>query len=141
MNLSKSVKITKVVDATIAGTSAVNGSEVDMSGFEGVIFIAKIGTAAADNGIKVQQDTATGMSGAADLEGTSNLSDGTEETLITDIYRPREQFVRPVVVRGTSTTVESVYAIQYGAATCPVDNDASTDNSYELHVSPAEGTA
>ena len=40
---------------TGAGTSAVNGSTVDMNGYEGVLFIAKFGTAAADNTIKAQQ--------------------------------------------------------------------------------------
>ena len=112
-----------------------------MEGYEGVVFVAHLGTSNAANGVKAQQDTASGMGSAADLEGTQVLLDGTEETAALEIIKPRERYVRAVVVRGVSTTVGAVYAIQYGATTLPVDNDSSTDNSAESHVSPAEGTA
>ena len=134
-------KITKVSGAVAAGTSSVNSSEIDMTGFEGVVFIGQYGTSAADNGLKAQQDTATGMASAADLEGTSVLLDGTETLSIVQVHKPREQFVRAVAVRGTSSTLDSIIAIQYGPRTAAVDNNASTDNAAESHVSPAEGTA
>ena len=71
IGLLQGVKIEKTHDEVVAGTSASNGTEVDMQGFEGVIFVMVFGTSATDNGIKAQQDTATGMAGARHrVEGT-----------------------------------------------------------------------
>jgi hypothetical protein len=140
MNLSKSVKVTKVLDYASAGTGTSNGTELDMQGFEGVMFVGgAIGTANAGNYYKLQQDTATGMGSAADLEGTKVTPGDNGDGINIDLYRPQERFVRIVRVRGASSTAESVIAIQYGARKPPVD-DASTIDG-ELHVSPDEGTA
>jgi len=138
--LSENVKITKIKAYQAANTTTITSDEVDMEGFEGVIFIADGGTAAANTGIKGRQDTATGMGTADDLEGTSNLSDATQTDMVLDIFRPQERFLDCQVLRGTSTTIEAVWAIQYGAKKAPVDNE-TTAQAYELHVSPDEGTA
>lgn len=135
------IKITKTHDEVTAGTSDSNGATIDMQGYEGVIFLAVLGTPADDNGIKAQQDSASGMGTAADLLGSQVLSDATETVVAVQIHKPRERYVRSVVVRGTSTTVPAGFAIQYGPRTLPVDNDALTDVAAESHVSPAEGTA
>jgi len=139
-NLSKAVKITKVADYAAANTTDVNATRVDMAGYESVVFLASIGTAAANNGVKVQQDTATGMGSAADLEDSQLLSDGTQTEFVVEVYRPRERYVRLVVERGTSTTVEAVWAIQYGTRVLPIDNETAAQ-AYELNIEPDEGTA
>jgi len=140
MNLLKNSKITKVKAYQAGATSAVDSDEVDMSGWDGVLFLASIGTPATNNSMKAQQDTATGMSTAADLEGTSVASTSAKTDLALDIYRPRERFVRVEITRTTSTTVEAIWAIQYrgrkGAQT-----NITTLQAAESHVSPAEGTA
>lgn len=138
--LSENIKITKIKAYQAANTTTITSDEVDMEGFEGVIFVASVGTAAANNGIKARQDTATGMGSAADLENTSNLSDATQTDLVLDIFRPQERFLDCQVLRGTSTTIEAVWAIQYGAKKGPIDNETDAQ-AYELHVSPDEGTA
>lgn len=139
--LLHSVRIEKTFDEVTAATSASSGSTIDMSGAEGVIFITLFGTSAADNGVKVQQDSASGMGSAADLEDSQKLLDGTETVVINQVHKPRERYVRPVAVRGTSTTVPGGFAIVYGLRSEPYDNDSDTDNSAESLVSPAEGTA
>lgn len=139
--LGQSLKPTMVVSYTAAAASDVNGTRVDMQNYEGVIFIVGFGTSAIDNGIKAQQDTATGMGDAADLLGTSLLLDATETVAMLEIYRPRERYVRPVIIRGTSSTIEFCVAIQYKGRKLPVDIDAITDVAFETHTSPAEGTA
>jgi hypothetical protein len=48
MNLSKTAKVVRVLDSVAAGTTAQNGSVVDMSGFEGVQFVALFGALTAD---------------------------------------------------------------------------------------------
>lgn len=140
IGLLECVKVEKIFDEVGAGTSSSNGTEVDMQGYEGVIFVVVYGTSAADNGIHVEQDTATGMASAADLENTQVFLDGTETVSICQVHKPRERFLRAVADRGTSSTIPAGIAIKYGARSMAVDNDADTDNSAESHVSPAEGT-
>lgn len=137
------IKLTKVKDHTAAGTTDVDSDILDMSGYEGVMFFTSLGTAAADNSIKIQQNTANSASGMADLEGTSIVSGASpsNEDLASDIYRPRERYVRAKVIRTTSSTCESIWAIQYGPRTQPVTNSVSGTIETETHQSPAEGTA
>ncbi len=146
-NLSKDVKITRVLNAVAAGTSNQNGSAVDMSGFDGVMFIASFGTLTATQvtSLKAQQGNLSNMSDAADLAGTNvgPLADGdSNKALVLDVYRPTDRYVRPVVVRGTANAViDSVIAIQYRGRKMPVVQDTTTIAANEQHVSPAEGTA
>ena len=95
-NLSNMAKFLEGIATTIAGTSTINGAEMDMQNFEGVLFIIKFGTAAADNQIKAQQDVVTGMAGASDLLGTLVAVGASDEILWLDIYRPLKRFVRMV---------------------------------------------
>lgn len=141
IGLLENVKVIKTFDEVTAATSAANGVAIDTAGAEGVIFVTVFGTSAADNGVKVQQDSASGMGTAADLLGSQVLLDGTETTAVVQVHKPRERYVRAVAVRGTSTTVPAGIAIVYGLRTCPYDNDSQTDVAAESHVSPAEGTA
>jgi hypothetical protein len=136
--LSNHIKLTKVADHTAAGTSTVNATGVDMAGYEGVIFITSFGTAAADNSINAQQSTDN--SSFADLAGTSVVSGTSDEDVWVDIYRPLERYVRIEAIRTTSSTLESIWAIQYGARKQPVDNTTSGTIIGEAHVSPAEGS-
>ena len=140
MNLSNAVKVTKVIAAATAATGTSNGTILDMSGFEGVMFVGgAMGTANSGNYIKAQQDTASGGGTMADLEGTKITPGDDDDSICLDLYRPLERYVRVVVVRGASSTLGDVYAIQYGGRKPPVDNADEVDT--ELHVSPAEGTA
>jgi hypothetical protein len=140
MNLSSQVKVTKV-HATEGAAAATHYSDiVDMANWDGVVFLASIGTAAADNGVNAQQDTDAAGGTMADLEGTKILSDATQTDFVLDLYRPKERYVRLAVLRCTSTTIEAVWAIQYRGRSMPVDND-TTAQAAEVHASPAEGTA
>ena len=138
--LSNGVKITKVKDHSTAATSAVESDPVDMAGFEGVLFITSFGTAASGNTLLASQDTASGGS-YTDLLGTSVTSGTSDEDVWLDVYRPTKRYVRVEAARGTSSTLESIWAIQYGARVQPVDNTTSGTIVGEAHVSPAEGTA
>ncbi len=141
VNLSNAVRTREGIATTAAGTTTINGAEVDMQNYEGVMFILKFGTPATDNQIKAQQDVVTGMGGAADLLGTLVAVGASDEILWLDIYRPRERFVRMVALRGTSTTIDWGVAIQYGHRKGPVSNALAGTIAGELHVSPIEGTA
>lgn len=146
-NLLKDIKITRVMNAVAAGTSNQNGSTLDMSGWDGVQFIAAFGTLTATQvtGLKAQQGAASGMGDAADLAGSAvgPMADGDgNKCLVLDIYRPQERYVRCVVTRGTANAViDGVIAIQYRGRKAPVTQDTTTIAANESHVSPAEGTA
>lgn len=140
-NLSNMAKFLQGIATTAAGTSTINGDEVEMANYEGVLFIVKIGTPAADNNLKAQQDSVTGMAGAADLEGTLLQNGAADGILWLDIYRPLKPFVRCVMLRGTSTTIDWGVAIRYGGKKGPQDNNIAATIFGELHASPAEGTA
>ena len=137
--LSDFIKLTKVKDHSTAATSAVNSDGVDMTGYAGVVFLTSFGTAATDNTVEVAQSTDN--SSFADLLGTSVASGASDEDVWVDVYEPQERYVRLEVARGTSSTLESIWALQYGARSIPVDNTTTGTIVGESHVSPAEGTA
>jgi hypothetical protein len=139
MNLSKNVKVVLAKAGQSAGTSAVTTDVIDTQGYEGVIFLGSIGTANANNYVKIQQGTASNMSDAADLEGSKVTPANNGDSFLVDIYKPRERYLWAVINRGASTTTGDVYAILYGARKEPVSHGATINA--ELHVSPAEGTA
>lgn len=150
-NLTKAVKTLRLKPdgtnwALAAGTTDVESEVVDSAGFEGVRFIAGFGaiTAGAVTSIKVQQGTATNLSDAADLEGSkiTIADDDDNQIAISDIFRPRERYVRVAFDRGTqNAVVDFLLAELYGAAKQPVTEDSAIVVSAEQHVSPAEGTA
>lgn len=140
------VKQTSVVAATAAGTSAVNGSVLDMLGFEGVAFTAMFGTltSGAVTGIKVQHGDLANGSDMADLAGTAlAIADtGSGKCLTSEVIKPRKRYVRVVVTRGTANAViDRVLAFQFTADKMPVTQDATTIVGTEQTIQPAAGTA
>lgn len=135
--LSDQVAI-EVVAPAIAATSAVNGTTLDMAGYEGVLWIARIGTAAANNTIKAQQGAASNLSDAADLAGTA-VASGSNNVLVLDLTRPAKRYVRAVITRGTSTTLDTLISIRYKSRTAALA--AAAGISQEQWNAPAEGTA
>jgi hypothetical protein len=111
-----------------------------MAGYEGVLFLTSFGTAAANNTLLASQDVASGGS-FTDLAGTSVASGTSDEDVWIDVFRPSKRYVRVEAARGTSSTLESIWAIQYGARKLPVDNTTTGTIAGEAHVSPAEGSA
>ena len=139
-NLLNGIKVIDLHVAAVAAASSItDATVVDTQGYEGCVFMAKFGTSAVDNGLKVQQDTVVGFGGGADLEASKILLDGTSKVAIADVYRPKERFLKPIVLRGTSSTLDSLVAILYGPRKQPVTQGTTTTG--ELNVSPAEGTA
>lgn len=137
--LSAECKFTKVKDHSAAGTDAVNSDSVDMAGWNGVVFLTSFGTANANNTANGAQSSDN--SSFDDLAGTSVSSGASDEDVWLDIYRPSDRYVRLEVARGTSSTLESIWAIQYRGSKMPVSNVVSGTIIGERHVSPAEGTA
>jgi len=137
IHLSENVKITTVA-AVATGTSTITGSALDMTGYGGAIFVVRLGAPATNNSVKIQQcDTSGGT--YADLTGTSVGSHATDNPLIIDIKNTDEKFLKYVVTRGTTSTIDIVTIIQYGPQTRPVTQPSGTQ--IERWNAPAEGTA
>ena len=144
--LSEQVKISSAVTPTAgaAGTTDIEGTTLDMSGFEGVLMIVRMGaiTGSAVTSIKAQQDSASTMATAADIAGTSQAiaDDDDDQTFYIDLYRPLERYVRLYVDRGTqNAVVSSATYIQYGARKAVTTHGSNV--SGEAFAGPAEGTA
>lgn len=129
-----------VDNATAAGTSEVDSTGVDMTGYDSVAFIVVIGTPATNNYAKGQEDSAVGFGTVQDLAGskTASLASGTKGLLL-DIQHPVKQFVRTAVIRGTSTTVDAIITIRYKARLLPVVQAIASIVQVQLN-GPAEGT-
>ena len=137
IHLSENVKITTVA-AVATGTSTITGSALDMTGYEGAIFVVRLGSPATNNSVKIQQcDTSGGT--YADLTGTSVGSHATDNPLVIDVRNPQEQYLKYVVTRGTTSTIDIVTIIQYGPQRLPVTQPSGTQ--IERWNAPAEGTA
>lgn len=142
MNLLSRTKVIESSPYTTAGTSDVTGVAIDMAGYEGVMFIANFGTAAADNTILLHQSSDDASADAyTEVLGTQVGVGASDEIVVLDVYRPRERYVKCIAERGTSSTLEGVIAIQYGPRSLPVDNTVAGTIHAEQHASPAEGTA
>jgi hypothetical protein len=134
--LSEIIKITAGAP-TATGTSAVTGAIIDMAGWEGVLWLARLGSPAANNNIRAQQDTDPAGATMADLQGTL-VTHATNNMLMLDLQRPQERYVRCVVTRGTTTTIDTMVVIQYRSRNRPAVQPIST---LEQFLSPPEGTA
>ncbi len=145
--LNDEIKITRVLNAVAAGTSVQAGTGVDMSGFDGVLFIALVGTLTATQvtSLKAQQsEDNAAADDYTDIAGTlvGPFADGdSNKMLVLDVFRPGKRYVKPVVSRATANAViDGVIAIQYTARTLPTAHAASVAFA-EKWATPAEGTA
>ena len=142
--LGKNTKIT-VATPYASGTSAVEGTILDMSGWDGVVCVYTMAaiTGGAATSVKWQQGTDGTVSDAADLLGTSiTIADSDDDELfIMDLYKPLERYVRVYVSKATQAAGASAMYIQYRGSKAPIDNSVTGESTYELHISPAEGTA
>lgn len=140
MNLSKNVKITKLIATTTAGTTTLTGT-VDMSGYDGVLFVGSMGTADVTNGAKAGGGAASNGSDAQDYAGSKILSDGTGKSFALDVYRPTDRYVTVSQIRAVSTTSDGVWAIQYQSNSGPISNTVASAQVAGLVADPVYGTA
>ncbi len=132
------IKITTAAP-TATGTTTITSSAIDMAGFLGAILIVRLGSPATNNNIRWSQCDTTGGT-YADLTGTLVGNHATDNPLVVDVFKPQEQFLKYVVTRGTTTTIDAVTVIQYGArGVRPVTQPSGTQK--ESYFSPVEGTA
>ncbi len=130
--LTSDCKLTKIKDYSGAGTSTITSDEVDMLGFEGVVFFTSYGTAAANNTATVTASDTSAGEAATTTTCTSGTSD---EDIIVDVFQPGYRYLKLACACGTSSTVESIWALQYGARS----KDQTSDVSGTSNVAQATG--
>lgn len=153
MNLLAQAKIRMALVSSASATGTNATSELDMAGFEGVVFVGGFETIAAGGsvGFKAQQSQTSG-SDFDDLEGTNVAVTVAQDdyTFLLDVYKPESRYVRGMVVgQSTATPYTEVFAIQYGARKMGVLNTTSGSTEAlaasgvvsEIHITPGEGTA
>lgn len=120
-DLSGDLKIRRVAVAVIAGTSTQTSSAVDTTGFESTIFLASVGTAAVNNILSVEA-SADGSTGWAAVTGAAVVPGASDAVQWVEVVRSSVRYLRASVARGTSTTLESIWAIQGNPSVAPVGN-------------------
>lgn len=134
MNLSKSIKITVVEATAAAGTSELVSDVLDMSGYEGVMFIALTGdvTTACDLTLTAKGNTANSVSSPTPVTQKATTlfaADGTSadsKVLVVDVYKPVMRYMFASLLRATANAVVGgIIAIQYGANNKPTTQDAT----------------
>lgn len=139
--LLNKIAIKKAVSYTSAAASNVNGDVIDTANAESALFVVRFGTAAANNTVKVQQGALADGSDMADLEGSQVSVGASDEIVAVEIVKPRERYLRVVVLRGTSSTIEAGFALVGGLRLMPADNAEAGTIASEKLISPPEGTA
>lgn len=140
--LADKVVFTKIKDHSTANTGDVTSDSVDMQGYDGVVFCTSYGTAAADNLFHAEQSSDDGaVDTFTDITGSElDLAGASDEDQVLDIFRPEERYVRVVAQRGTSSTLESIWAIRYCLRDVPADNDTSGTIASKILIEPVAGT-
>lgn len=148
MNLIKNLLISEVGPLVDAATGINNNSDrLDMTGYDGVLFIAGIAISAnnGDATITVEQsdddsDTdmiaLTGATATGEDSGSGGSLDG--QILLVEVYRPIKQWVQ--CVRSSANgdiTFNNIIAIRYKGRKSPVVLDTSVAAS-ALVASPSE---
>lgn len=133
-NLSKDIKVTVVEAAAAAGQTALTSDVLDMSGFDGVIFIALTGdvTSGSVLSLVAKGNTANSVSSPTPITQATatytaaSASDSDSKVLMVDVYRPPLRYIFASLTRTTQDAViGGIIAIQYTAAKKPTSQDAS----------------
>ncbi|HLO41018.1 MAG TPA: hypothetical protein VK176_08345 [Phycisphaerales bacterium] len=139
--LLNKIKIDVVIAPQTSGGTEVEGTILDMQGYEGVIFVNYLGTPNAGNYLQAKQGNQSNMGDAQTLAGSKVTSGASDEAQVLEIFQPSDRYVRPSVIRaGTNTTVGLCIAIRYGAMVEPRSSIVAGAMQVVQLVVPAEGT-
>lgn len=143
--MGRDIKISTAVTpaAGVAGQTTIYGSTLDMSGFDAMICIVRMGviTNGAATSIKLQHadssDFADGMYVAGSVQAIADTADN--NMFVIGINKPIKRYIRLCVTRATqNSAVASAEYFQYFAKNEPITQ--GTGVTVINLVSPANGT-
>lgn len=145
MNLLKNVAIDQVLGYFAAGTTKRTSDIIDMAGWDGVCFVAGLGTLieAGTLDVFVEQNTANSTSGMARLAGqaahtvTAANALLAKSAIVVDVYRPVERYLQcNITPAAQNAVILGIVAIRYSGRVSPPAN-AGLLKSTQL-LEPAE---
>ena len=131
MNLSKNVKIDQILGYFAAGTTKKTSAILDMSGYEGVIFVAGLGKLIEAGTVDVfaDGDDENSTAAMAELAGTAayTVTEAaaalTYSCIILDVYKPLERYIQCNITPAVSNAVIlGITAIRYKGKMAPEAN-------------------
>lgn len=134
MNLSKDIKITVVEAAAGAAQTELVTDVLDMSGYEGVMFVALTGdvTSGSVLTLTAKSNSANSVSSPTPVTQkatdafTAGAADADSKVLMVDVYKPALRYVFGSLTRTSQDAiVGGIIAIQYGAKSKPTTQDAT----------------
>lgn len=144
--LLQNVKIDQALGYYAAGQSKRTSDILDMSGYDGVVFVAGLGTIieAGTVDVFVEQNTANSTSGMARLATTTAHTVTAANALlaksciVVDVYRPQERYVQCNITPATQNAVIlGIVAIRYKGSVAPITQPSNVLKSTQL-AGPAE---
>jgi hypothetical protein len=132
-NLSKNVKVIQVLGYFAAGQTTRDSDIVDMAGYDGVMFVLGIGASSVATGVATltaQSNSLNQTTGMAAISGSAAAgtipATPAKATIIVDVYRPQQEFVRGEVTIATANVeLLGMVAILYNSDKKPCPLDAS----------------
>ena len=140
--LAHDILVTIDNGSTASSTGATSGATLDMTGYEGVVFIGWCDTSGASSVLYAQVGNNTGTAtGASGMEPVKGYADFTNSSIgILDVYRPNGRYVNGVLwTQGKSAKRRALVSIQYGAKNRPTSY--STNTNVAFTASPSTGAA
>lgn len=134
MNLSKAIKVTVVEAAAAAAQTELVTDVLDMSGYEGVLYLALLGdvttgsvlTLTAKGNSANSVSSPTPVTQKATDTYTAGGADADSKILMVDVCKPTLRYQFASLTRTTANAVVGgIIAIQYGATNKPTSQDAS----------------
>ena len=133
-------KITKNLGEATAGTTTLTGSIVDMANFDDLVLMAVIGTKNTGNYMYIEHGDESDLSDAANVADSKVTAAVNGEIVALEIVKPLKRYIRPYIVRGASSAVGTLMALQRSCRGQPVDNNVSGTIVSETLISPISGT-
>lgn len=131
MQLTKNMKIEEVgAPVAAADNTDQNSDRLDMSGWDGVVFLVPVVLSVA-NGVAtltVEANTIDSDTGMTALTGAvATKTSATANTLlVVDVYRPLKRYLQGVVTSGTANvTFGNTIAIRYRGSKAPITDATS----------------
>lgn len=140
-SLIQETKTVRVSNAVAAGTSDVNLTSVDVSGFNSVLLQVHLGAIVTGGVQSVKLQESDDNSTFSDLEGTSITVADTDDNGVVqaEVLGPLKRYIRGVVKRATqNTTIDSAVMILANPLAIPT---TQTTIGNEISVTPVAGTA
>jgi len=128
--LIQGTKLSSAITPTAgaAGATNINGTIIDMSGFDGCLIAVHFGAivGGAVTSIKAQHGDDSALADAADITGSSvTVADTDDDKVFYIDVRSRKRYLRLVALRATQNSTLAATYLQYDAKSRPTSQAAA----------------